>query len=131
MADGTAIFTYQERLDKLRDEKSAMMAEYTKLIKSLAKDKAIVREVLRQNIEEAQAGTKKNASLEFMECFICGKYGHITFGKPERTVAQVYSEYISLQEEERCLLHAIESYNTDIMATMGEMKFITSTEFKG
>jgi hypothetical protein len=130
MTDGTAIFTYQERLDKLREDKLKIVADYTKLIKNLAKDKAIVREVLRQNIKEAQDGTKKNASMELMECFICGEYGHISFGEPARTVAQVYVEYVTLQEEERLLLHTIESYNTDIMALMSEMKFISSTEFK-
>jgi hypothetical protein len=121
------LYSYSEKLEALRTQKSEAVQAYEMLINALATSKSIVRGLLAKNFQQAQAETKKNAGNETLELWAANKFRDVVvkvLGE-DKTILQVYQDYIYLEEKEKTLSKIIESYGSDISSCQSEMKYNT------
>lgn len=120
------IYSYAEKLETLRQKKSEALIVYESLVNELASSKSIIRGLIAKNFEQAGRETKKNAGIDTLELWVTSKFKTLVI--KDRSVLEIYQDYIYLQEKEKTLSKIIESYGSDISSVQSEIKFNLPTQ---
>ncbi len=100
-------FALNEKMNNLQVEKFEWFKEYARAGDNVARLRAIIQDNLRANYSSAIDGTKKNASMEALELWICAK---------DITLGTIWKKYIEEKEKKEVASRILTTLEADLSA---------------